>query len=52
MPESQELMRFEANLDAMGSTYSVVLYGDRYARMEEAANAAEALTCGASSAPC
>jgi len=34
------LIRFESSADAMGTTYSVVLYGDSQKRMEKAANAA------------
>jgi thiamine biosynthesis lipoprotein len=40
MPKSGELIRLEASIDSMGTTYSVVLYGDRHDRMEEATNAA------------
>ena len=34
------MIRFESSVDAMGTTYSVVLHGDSQGRMEEAANAA------------
>jgi thiamine biosynthesis lipoprotein len=37
---SSELLRLQQSSDAMGSTFSVVLYGSDRRRMEEAANAA------------
>ena len=40
MPESRELIRLEASVDSMGTTFSVVLYGDHRDKLEEAANAA------------
>ena len=40
MPEFGATIRFEANFDAMATTFSLVLYGDRQDRMEQAASAA------------
>jgi len=37
---AQELLRLEKSADAMGSTYSIALYGDDRIRMEAAADAA------------
>lgn len=39
-PPSPELLRLEASVDAMGTTYTVVLYGDNRDRLEMAAEAA------------
>ncbi len=39
-PQPAELLRLEASVDAMGTTYSLVLYGDNRDRMELAAEAA------------
>jgi thiamine biosynthesis lipoprotein len=40
MPESRELIRLETSVDAMGTTFSVVLHGNHRDKMEEAANTA------------
>jgi thiamine biosynthesis lipoprotein len=39
-PAAAELLRLEASVDAMGTTYSLVLYGDNRDRLEAAAEAA------------
>jgi len=38
-PAAAELLRLEASVDAMGTTYSLVLYGDHRDRLEAAAEA-------------
>ena len=40
MPKSEELIRLETSVDSMGTTCSIVLYGDRLDKMEEAVNTA------------
>jgi thiamine biosynthesis lipoprotein len=40
MADSSKLMRLESSVDAMGTTFSVVLYGNHRDKMEEAATAA------------
>jgi len=39
-PAAAELLRLEASVDAMGTTYSLVVYGDNRDRLETAAEAA------------